>query len=323
MIAEAPLDRHRFSDITQGCGGAVRVDVVDIVAIQAGIAQRVHHTAHGAFAILAGCRNVMRIGTHAVTQDFRKDSRATIAGVLEILEYQRARAFADDKTITIFIEGPAGVSWIVVTFEPFHSRIFALTQAASGDAGRATAIASGAGRFDGVEVLGDGTLLVSGWNDHALAAAWIGHATVLLRIGGLTVLTDPVFSTRIGVGLGAVALGYTGYLHSLAYARQRAQGRLAGAACRDPASPQAPIIGHADVKRMLLAQKAYVEGGLALNLYCARLVDQAALAAVEDYARQHGCIGVMLHVFGTNTGARALYGKAGYDETNVMMLKRV
>ena len=50
---------------------------------------------------------------------------------------------------------------------------------------------------------------------------------------------------------------------------------------------------------------------------------QAALAAVEDYARATGCIGVMLHVFGSNAGARQLYLKAGYDETNVIMLKRV
>jgi len=50
---------------------------------------------------------------------------------------------------------------------------------------------------------------------------------------------------------------------------------------------------------------------------------QAALALVEDYAREHGCMGVSLHVFGTNTGARALYLKAGYEETNVVMLKRV
>jgi ribosomal protein S18 acetylase RimI-like enzyme len=50
---------------------------------------------------------------------------------------------------------------------------------------------------------------------------------------------------------------------------------------------------------------------------------QAALAAVEAYAREHNCIGVMLHVFGSNTGARQLYLRAGYDETNVIMLKRV
>jgi ribosomal protein S18 acetylase RimI-like enzyme len=50
---------------------------------------------------------------------------------------------------------------------------------------------------------------------------------------------------------------------------------------------------------------------------------QAALAAVEAYAREHDCVGVMLHVFGSNTGARQLYLKAGYDETNVIMLKRL
>ena len=50
---------------------------------------------------------------------------------------------------------------------------------------------------------------------------------------------------------------------------------------------------------------------------------QDALAAVEAYARDNGCVGVMLHVFGSNTGARALYLKSGYEETNVLMLKRV
>jgi L-ascorbate metabolism protein UlaG (beta-lactamase superfamily) len=40
------------------------------------------------------------------------------------------------------------------------------------------------------------------WNDSTLAATWIGHATVLLRIGGKTLLTDPVLSSRIGLGLG-------------------------------------------------------------------------------------------------------------------------
>lgn len=50
---------------------------------------------------------------------------------------------------------------------------------------------------------------------------------------------------------------------------------------------------------------------------------QDALVAIEEYARAKGCIGVMLHVFGHNSGARQLYLKAGYDETNVIMLKRV
>ncbi len=79
---------------------------------------------------------------------------------------------------------------------------------------------------------------------------------------------------RIGVGLGATMLGYAGYLASLEYAKQRPQGRAVGVGGKDASQPQVPIIEHADVKRMLLAQKAYCEGALALELYCARLVDE-------------------------------------------------
>jgi ribosomal protein S18 acetylase RimI-like enzyme len=50
---------------------------------------------------------------------------------------------------------------------------------------------------------------------------------------------------------------------------------------------------------------------------------KAALDAIEAYAKDHGCVGVQLHVFGGNAGARALYREAGYVETNVTMLKRV
>jgi hypothetical protein len=84
---------------------------------------------------------------------------------------------------------------------------------------------------------------------------------------------------RIGVGLGAVALGYAGFLESLDYARNRPQGRPI--ASKDPSAPPVRIIEPADVRRMLLAQKAYVEGGLALELYCARLVDEQDTAEGE------------------------------------------
>src|SRR6478736_661878 len=87
---------------------------------------------------------------------------------------------------------------------------------------------------------------------------------------GLAYMCNRMNEARLGGGMGAVSLGYTGYLKSLEYARERPQGRL----IKDPASPQVPIIEHADVKRMLLAQKAYVEGALGLALYCARLADE-------------------------------------------------
>ena len=105
-----------------------------------------------------------------------------------------------------------------------------------------------------------------------------GAGAVGYRVGapgeGLRCMFHMMNEARIGVGLGAVMLGMAGYEASLDYARQRPQGRPMTAAGKDATQPQVPIIRHADVKRMLLAQKSYVEGGLALALYCARLVDE-------------------------------------------------
>ncbi len=91
---------------------------------------------------------------------------------------------------------------------------------------------------------------------------------------GLRCMFHMMNEARIGVGMAATMLGMAGYEASLAYARQRPQGRAMTAAGKDAAAPQVPIVEHADVKRMLLAQKAYAEGALALALYCARLVDE-------------------------------------------------
>ena len=89
---------------------------------------------------------------------------------------------------------------------------------------------------------------------------------------GLAYMFLMMNEARIGVGAGAVALGYTGYLHALAYAREREQGRPL--ADKDPAAPPVAIVKHPDVRRMLLASKSYVEGGLALILYAAKLLDE-------------------------------------------------
>ena len=104
---------------------------------------------------------------------------------------------------------------------------------------------------------------------------------------GLRCMFHMMNEARIGVGLAATMLGMAGYEASLDYARQRPQGRPMTAAGKDAAAPQVPIIEHADVKRMLLAQKAYAEGALALELYCARLVDEQHTgdeAAAKDAA---------------------------------------
>ena len=71
---------------------------------------------------------------------------------------------------------------------------------------------------------------------------------------GLSIMFHMMNEARIGVGMGAIMQGYAGYMCSLDYARQRSQGRLPDAKDAD----QSPVllIEHADVKRMLLAQKS-------------------------------------------------------------------
>jgi butyryl-CoA dehydrogenase len=101
---------------------------------------------------------------------------------------------------------------------------------------------------------------------------------------GLAAMFHMMNEARVAVGTGAVALGYTGYLKSLDYARTRTQGRPPGA--KDPTAPQVPLVEHADVRRMLLAQKAFVEGGLGLVLYCGKLLDEERTAATAE-ARAH------------------------------------
>lgn len=110
---------------------------------------------------------------------------------------------------------------------------------------------------------------------------------------GLRCMFHMMNEARIGVGLGATMLGMAGYEASLDYARNRPQGRPTGPGGKDAAQPQVPIIRHADVKRMLLAQKSYSEGALALELYCARLVDDLHTGEPEN-ARQAGLLLEML-----------------------------
>jgi butyryl-CoA dehydrogenase len=109
---------------------------------------------------------------------------------------------------------------------------------------------------------------------------------------GLRCMFHMMNEARIAVGLGATMLGYAGYEASLDYAKNRPQGRPvvgrageSGKAAKDASQPQVRIIEHADVKRMLLAQKSYCEGALALALYCARLVDELHTGSAGDAAQ--------------------------------------
>ncbi|WP_240689597.1 acyl-CoA dehydrogenase [Brevibacterium sp. S111] len=124
------------------------------------------------------------------------------------------------------------------------------------------------------------TLLNFGEGAHTPAgrAGAVGYL-VGERGKGLACMFHMMNEARIGVGAGAVAVGYHGYLDALRYARDRRQGRPDGAKGAD--FPPVPITAHADVRRMLMASKSYVEGGLGLTLYAARLLDDSETAETQ------------------------------------------
>jgi alkylation response protein AidB-like acyl-CoA dehydrogenase len=111
---------------------------------------------------------------------------------------------------------------------------------------------------------------------------------------GLAYMFHMMNEARVGIGLVAASIGYTGYLRSVDYARERRQGRLP--ANRDPTLPPVRLIDHADVRRMLLAQKALVEGALALVLFSAALVDEERTGTLEEGRRAHALLEILTPV---------------------------
>lgn len=136
---------------------------------------------------------------------------------------------------------------------------------------------------------------------------------------GLRYMFQMMNEARVGVGMNAVSIGTAAYYASLTYARERPQGRPVGE--KDPSKPQAAIIRHADVKRMLLFQKAVLEGSLGLLLQCSQYADVAHVAEGEErdraallldlltpvaksYPSEMGCL--------TTSAAVQILGGAGY-----------
>lgn len=101
---------------------------------------------------------------------------------------------------------------------------------------------------------------------------------------GLAHMFQMMNEARLNIGIHGTATASVAYLDSLAYALERPQGRARGAA---PDSPQVPIVQHDDVRRMLLRQKAIVEGALALVTATARFQDLAEHGR-DEHARRHG-----------------------------------
>lgn len=141
-------------------------------------------------------------------------------------------------------------------------------------------------------------------NDVALAGLFHkmggrGHTSAALNFGenegaigylvgeenqGLRYMFHMMNEARILVGSGAALTSLTAFQYSLAYAKERPQGRLLS--CKDPESPPVDIIQHPDVRRMLLTQKAYAEGAFALCSYGSQLADDEKTALTPE-ARLH------------------------------------
>lgn len=171
-----------------------------------------------------------------------------------------------------------------------------------------------------------GLLHKMGWRNTTSTVLNFGEAggAVGYLVGGpgqgLACMFRMMNEARIGVGLFSAAYAARGFQHALDYARQRPQGRLPS--CKLANSPQVKLVEHADVRRMLLAQKAYAEGALALCLYASALFeDEQTLpdAAARQHARillslltpvvkswpaRYGCV--------ANELAIQVFGGAGY-----------
>ena len=106
---------------------------------------------------------------------------------------------------------------------------------------------------------------------------------------GLANMFHMMNEARISVGMSAVMTALGGYLYSLDYARNRPQGR--DLANKDPQLPQVMISEHADIKRMLMTQKAFVEGAQMLMYYSSQIIDQQKLS---DNAEQNQRMGLLL-----------------------------
>jgi butyryl-CoA dehydrogenase len=128
---------------------------------------------------------------------------------------------------------------------------------------------------------------------------WRGIPSIALNLGenddcqgwlvgephrGISYMFQMMNEARLMVGMQGIATASAAYHESLEYARTRPQGRPLTS--KNPTTPQVPIIEHADVRRMLLRQKAIVEGALALGVQTARYADLAAHGATPDARRR-------------------------------------
>lgn len=137
---------------------------------------------------------------------------------------------------------------------------------------------------------------------------------------GLTYMFQMMNEARIGVGQTAASVAMAAYQASLQYARERSQGRKPGE--KDPLQAPVPIIRHADVQRMLLTQKAIVEGALSLAMECNKLADLVQVTTGAEQRNHHLLLEILTPVVktysseqGNRSASLAIQVLGGYGYT--------
>ena len=139
---------------------------------------------------------------------------------------------------------------------------------------------------------------------------------------GLRAMFQMMNEARIDVGLGAAAIASAAYHAALDYTRERPQGRKITS--KDPLTPQIPIIEHTDVKRMLLFQRAVIEGAMGLLFQCAKYVDLVNVLEGDEKERYGLVLDILtpiaktypseMGVISVSTGLQCLGGYGYCDE---------
>ncbi len=140
---------------------------------------------------------------------------------------------------------------------------------------------------------------------------------------GMRAMFTMMNEARIGVGMQGLAQAEAAYQNAVLYAKDRLQGRdVTGA--KNPDGPADPLIVHPDIRRNLMDQKSFVEGGRAFLLWSSMLIDQTRRAGDKD---AHGLVSLMTPVvkgFLTDKGfdmtvqAQQVFGGHGYIEEHGM-----
>src|SRR5690606_17906478 len=127
---------------------------------------------------------------------------------------------------------------------------------------------------------------------------------------GLNCMFTFMNTARLGTALQGVAHAEAGFQKSLAYAKDRLQMRsLSGP--KNPNGPADPIIVHPDVRRMLLTQKAFAEGGRMLVMLCAQQVDRTQVGSEEERKEADDLLAFLTPI------AKAFLTETGYESANL------